>query len=260
MAIAMETRMALRMTIVGILSLVLTIPAIAARDVPRADTTTRAELIRIVNEQLDANTRGDMTTYGRHLAADLVYISSEGGQFTKDQILSSNFRLIDQGVIKRFGPLRDIRLIEQGDSAVLIARVTEDVVYADQKITYDLVRSSYFVKRNGEWQAVLIQRTELPQNHLTPQRRKASELRAFAGRYALTKGRIVTVKFENGKLFSRTWAGGTWDELVPVGNHAFRWENDPADITFVAPAGGKVTHYVYRRPDGQQLIARRVGD
>ena len=251
--------MALRTTMVGMLLLVLAIPTIAAHEAPPADATTRAELIRIVSEQLDANTRGDMTTYGRHMAADLVYIPSEGGQFTKDQVLSRGSRLFDQGVIKRFGPLRDIRLIEQGDSAVLTARVTEDVLYAGQKITYDLVRSSHFVKRNGEWETVLIQFKELAQNHLPPQSRKASELRAFAGRYALTKGLIVTVKFENGKLFSRTWAGGTWDELLPIANHAFRWKNDPADITFVAPAGGKVTHYVYRRPDGQQLIARRVG-
>lgn len=256
----METRMAPRMAMIATLSLIVAIPTIAAHQAPPMDTTTRAELVRIVNEQLNANTRGDMASYGRHMAADLIYIPSEGGQFTKDQILSRGSRLHDQGVIKRFGPLRDIHLVEHGDSAVLTARVTEEVLYGRQKITYDLVRSSSFVKRDGEWQAVLIQFTELPQNHLPLQSLKSSELRALAGRYGLTKGLVVTVKFENGKLLSRTWAGGSWDELIPVGDGAFRWKNDPADIIFVNRAGGPVTHYVYRRPDGQQLIAVRVGD
>lgn len=223
-------------------------------------TSTRAELVRITKDQLDAANRDDMTSFGRDLAEDLIYIPSEGTPFSKAQVLARNARLFNAGVIKKWGEPRDIRVVDEGNSALLTARVTEVVSYGRQDLTYELVRTAHFAKRGGQWKTVLIQLTELPENHLQPEIRTLGELRAILGRYALTKGFVVTVKLDAGKLYSRTRSDGSWDELVPVGNQAFRWPHDPADITFVRSPQGRVTHYVYRRPDGQQLVATRLAD
>lgn len=226
----------------------------------RPPASTQAELERIVTEQLDAIGRGDMQTYGKDMADELLYIPSDGGVFSKPQILERTLRFHNAGGGKKFEPLQDVRVFENGNSAILTARVVEHMYYRGTDIVGRYQRTQHFVRRDGRWLATLIQFTEIPENHLPRAKVPGKMLRRYVGRYALTDGLINTVTEENGKLLSCFRQDCRKDELVPIGGSRFRTTGDVGDVIFVTDPSGRVSHYVYRYPDGQEIIATRLAD
>jgi len=226
----------------------------------KPSASTQAELARIVTEQLDAIGRGDMQAYGKDMADELLYIPSDGSVFSKPQILERTLRFHDAGVGKKFEPLEDVRVIENGNSAILMARVVEHMYYRGTDIVGRYQRTQHFVRRDGRWQATLIQFTEIPENHLPRASVPAEMLRRYVGRYALTDGLINRITEEDGKLMSCFRRACTKNELVPLSDSRFRTAGDSGDVIFVTDFTGRATHYVYRYPDGQEIIATRLAD
>jgi ketosteroid isomerase-like protein len=168
----------------------------------KASEATKAELIRIVTEQLAAVGRGDMKTYGKDMADELIYITSDGNAASKEKILARTLSAFVAGVGKRFEDLEDVQVIENGTSAILTSHVVEHVIHAESEFVERFQRSEHFVRRNGRWQAVLIQFTEIAENHVVPVSVESKKLDDFVGKYAWTKGIVNTITKEDGKLMS----------------------------------------------------------
>jgi len=223
-----------------------------------ASPAARAELIRIVTGQLAAIGRGDMDTYGKDMAEELIYIPSDGGLYSKEQILARTLRYFKAGVGKKFDDLQDVQVIENGDSAILTGKVMEHVIYGEREFAERFQRSEHFVRRDGRWQAVLIQFTLIPENHRTPVKIDPKRLDECGGRYAWTEGLINTITKEDGKLLSQFRKEGTKVELLPLNDTTFFTRDDLSETIFMKDRHGRVTHYVYRRPDGQEVCAQRI--
>ena len=219
---------------------------------------TRAQLLQIVNEQFSAITRGDMSAYGSSMADDLLYIPDWGTVYTKPQILARTLRTFNEGVGKIFQDVRDVHVVENGNSAILTCEVVERVIYGDQEFSDRLRRTVHFVRRNDRWLAVMIQFTTVPDNHHVSAKTDSSILDAYVGRYAWTSGLVNTFSREGGKLMSQWRATGSKIEQLPLNDSTFFARDDLGVVIFKKDNAGRVTHYVYRRPDGQEFRANRI--
>lgn len=239
----------------------LSLPCRSLSQIPsqeNASSATKTELIRIVTEQLAAIGRGDMKTYGKDMADELIYIPSDGVAYSKEQILARTLRFFAAGVGKRFEDLENVRVIENGQSAILISQVVEHVIHAQSQFVERFQRSEHFVRRDGRWQAVLIQFTEIAENHLAPVHVESTKLDSFVGKYAWTKGVVNTITKEDGKLMSQWRANGSKVELLARNDTTFFTRDDTGETIFVKDENRRVTHYVYRRSDGQLGRAARL--
>ena len=219
---------------------------------------TGAELLRIVTDQFSAITRGDMAAYGSSMADDLIYIPDWGTAYSKPQILARTLRSFKEGVGKKFEDIRDVHVVEDTGSAIFTCEVTERVIYGDQEFRDRLRRTVHFVRRNGRWQAVLIQFTTVPENHHVAAQIDSPRLDAYVGRYLWTSGLVNTITREGDKLVSQWRATGSKTELLPLNETTFFSRDDLGETIFVKNDEGRVTHYIYRRADGQEFRAKRI--
>jgi ketosteroid isomerase-like protein len=224
----------------------------------KASEATKMEVIRIVTEQLAAVGRGDMKAYGKDMAEELIYITSDGFAYSKDAILSRTLNAFTAGVGKRFEDLEKVQVIENGPSAILTSQVVEHVIHAESQFVERFQRSEHFVQRDGRWQAVLIQFTEIAENHLVPVNVESRKLDGFVGKYAWTKGIVNTITKDGGKLMSQWRANGSKVELLALNDTTFFTRDDTGETIFMKDGAGRVTHYIYRRPDGQLGHATRL--
>lgn len=223
-----------------------------------ASAATKAELTRIVTEQFSAIERGDMEAYGKHMADELIYVPDTGIAWSKEQVLARTLRYFKAGVGKKFDGIHDVRVIENGDSAILICQLDEHLIYDGGEFVDRLRRSEHFVRRNGQWLAVLIQWTAISVDHRAPAKTDPKKLDAFVGRYLWTSGLINTITKDDGKLMSHWREGGSKEEVFPLNDTTFFVRGDPGQMIFVRNGDGRVTQYIYRRSDGQEFRAKRV--
>ena len=243
------------------LAFVLCIARLSPAQEPRTDAAlsrTEAELLRIVTDQFSAITRGDMAAYGSSMADDLIYITHLGTVYSKPEILARTLRYFKEGMGRKFSDIRDVHVVEDTGSAIFTCEVTRQTTYGDQKFRERLQRTVHFVRRNGRWQAVLIQLTVVPENHHVAAQIDSPRLDAYVGRYLWTSGMVNTITREGGKLMSQWRATGSKTELLPLNETTFFGRDDLGETIFVKNDAGRVTHYIYRRADGQEFRAKRI--
>jgi ketosteroid isomerase-like protein len=219
---------------------------------------TQAELLRIINDQFSAITRGDMPAYGSSMADELLYIPDWGTVYSKQQILARTLRTFNEGVGKIFQDVRDVHVVDFGNSAIFTCDVVERVIYGDQELMYRLRRTIHFVRRDGRWLAVMIQFTTVPESHRVAVKADSSVLDAYAGRYVWTSGLVNTLTLEDGRLMSQWRPTGSKTEELPLNDSTFFARDDLGVLVFNRDNAGRVTHYIYRRADGQELKAKRM--
>ena len=132
------------------------------------------------------------------------------------------------------------------------------MIYGDQELSDRLRRTVHFVRRNGRWLAVMIQFTTVPESHRSAVATDSSALDAYVGRYAWTSGLVNTFTRERGRLMSQWRATGSKDEQLPLNDSTFFARNDLGIVIFKKDNAGRVTHYIYRRADGQEFKANRI--
>lgn len=219
---------------------------------------THAELLQIVTDQFSAITRGDMAAYGSSMAEDLLYIPDWGTVYSKQEILARTLRTFNEGVGKIFQDVRDVYVVDHGNSAILTCEVVERVIYGDQEFRDKLRRTVYFVRRNGRWLAVMIQFTTVPESHRIAVETDSTALDAYVGRYAWASGLVNTLNREGGRLMSQWRATGPKIEEFPLNDTTFFARDDLGVLIFKKDNAGRVTHYIYRRADGQEFRANRI--
>jgi hypothetical protein len=83
------------------------------------------------------------------------------------------------------------------------------------------------------------------------------ELEAYAGRYRLPDGAVVTVSRVGGELFAEA-AGVSRVALVPLSRTTFAARELDAELAFVAERGRPATHFVLRRAGQPEVRVPRV--
>jgi hypothetical protein len=63
---------------------------------------------------------------------------------------------------------------------------------------------------------------------------------------------------DGGKLMSQWRPTGSKTEQLPLNDSTFFARDDLGQMIFVKNDAGRITHYIYRRPDGQQFRAERI--
>ena len=120
---------------------------------------TVAEQLRQIEQRLiKAAVEMDIETYSSFLAADWKTIDLTGRVLTKAQVieeLSSKKRRIENAVID------DVAVRELGDVAVVTGRTTATGSYEGKSVTVVLRFTDVFVKRDGRWQVVASQGTQV---------------------------------------------------------------------------------------------------
>ena len=120
---------------------------------------TVAEQLRQIEQRLiKAAVEMDVETYSNFLADDWTTIDLTGHVLTKAQVVqefSSKKRRIESGVID------DVAVRELGGVAVVTGRSTLTGTYENKSVTVVLRFTDVFVKRNGRWQVVASQGTQV---------------------------------------------------------------------------------------------------
>ncbi len=132
---------------------------------PLSVSTTQAtnvaqELIRIEHRLAKALVERDLEAYNSLLAADWTTIDLAGRVLSKSQVLqelSSKDREIEAATID------DIKVKELGDVAVVTGRTVAAGSYRGQRSSVVLRFTDVFVKRDGRWQVVASQGTQVSQ-------------------------------------------------------------------------------------------------
>lgn len=119
----------------------------------------KAELQTVLATFLDGATRNDAQVHNNFWAEELIYTSSRGRRFGKAELMQGvNERgLLATSQIDTQYSSEDVRVMQYGDIAVLAFVL---VATTDNSVQRYL-NSGTLLKRNGRWQAVNWQATEM---------------------------------------------------------------------------------------------------
>lgn len=125
-----------------------------------ASAGDREDLTALLNDFL-AGAAGDAEIHARFWADDLIYTSSSGKRFGKDEIMQGMAEAKGEPVTASYrGEEVDIRLF--GDTAVVAFKLLGEDRSKGEAVTSHYFNTGTFVKRNGEWEAVAWQATKIP--------------------------------------------------------------------------------------------------
>ncbi len=127
------------------------------------NTDDRDVLERMLSNFLEGASVNDYNTHDRFWADDLIYTSAAGERMGKDDILRSLPAEPNDSENSPVYTARDVQINLYGDSAVvafmLIAEISFDTGETE---TIRFYNTGTFLKREGVWQAVAWQATQIP--------------------------------------------------------------------------------------------------
>ena len=125
-----------------------------------SDRKAESEILKI-NEEFDkAIVSRDAAAYERILADDFIFTDFKGNVFNKKQEIEK----VRTGDLKfESGKSADVRVKIFGKTAVVTGKFTAKGQSKNQNFTFAERYTAVFVKRNGRWQMVAEQSTEIAQ-------------------------------------------------------------------------------------------------
>ena len=121
------------------------------------------ELTQMLNEFLAGASVNDLAAHDRFWAEDLIYTSSSGQRFGKDEILVRNAPPEDveaNDEPETVYSAEEIRIHQYGDTAIVAFRLVGKQAEPPQTLNY--FNTGTFLKRDGQWQVVAWQATKIP--------------------------------------------------------------------------------------------------
>jgi hypothetical protein len=211
-----------------------------------SDDRVKAELRQLFQERNAAVAAHNRPALERIYAEEFVFIHGVSGITGRaDQIAALLARTSQPPIpIPAFDDLH-----VYGDVAVLRLRSN----------TPPFLSTNIFTKKGDRWQIVQVQTTLLP-----PERKVASVdrtvLEQYIGKYEMSGGVHVTITLEAGELRMQAEQaeGRPKFHLVPASETQFFVEGGTVECTFYRDATGRVTHFLERRPTGQELRGNKV--
>ena len=126
-------------------------------------------LTQLLREFLDGASRNDVATHERFWADELIYTRAIGQRLSKADILKE-IKTESASTPKPTEPERstfsaeDIRVLQYGATAVVAFRLVGTTNKAGKTETANYFNTGTFVKRDGKWQAVAWQATQIPED------------------------------------------------------------------------------------------------
>jgi hypothetical protein len=141
--------------LVSVILLLLLATTISAQSAPDA-----AELTKLLNDFLAGASRNDVAVHESFWADDLIYTRSAGRRVNKAEVMHDvrTTPAPKPTDPKTIYTAEDIRIQQYGNTAVVAFRL----VATTEKNVANLLNSGTFVKRNGKWQVVNWQSTQMP--------------------------------------------------------------------------------------------------
>jgi ketosteroid isomerase-like protein len=136
----------------------------AAVNMPARADSEEEMLTSMLNEFLAGASVNDVAAHDRFWAEDLVYTSSRGLRFGKEEILegmNSDAESDDEEAAVVY-TAEDIRIRQYGDTAVVAFRLL-GTLQDDSGKVMEYLNTGTFVKRDAEWRVVAWQATIIPE-------------------------------------------------------------------------------------------------
>jgi ketosteroid isomerase-like protein len=220
--------------------------------------SAEADLLKVEREWLDAYMKSDIAALERIKADDYNITYSTGEVMTKAQEIAK-LKSMPAAAFKL--NTEDTRVRLYGDTAVLTGALIQSWTDNGKPMNVRLRYTDVWAKRNGRWQVVAAQLTNIPeQTAAKPQDGQAKKVDpkvydAYVGEYE-TSMFVIAMTKEGDKLFGEP-KGDTKEELVPETENRFRVTNVNALVTFIKDAAGKVTG-IEIELNGQKIEGKKI--
>jgi ketosteroid isomerase-like protein len=227
-------------------------PAQAAPPASGADAAVVAQLKQVQDEVRAAVARHDKAALERIYADEFLFVHTTGGVDTKTEHIARS--LTADTVNAPDGPAEPVPVQMHASVYGDVALTTVQVKTNQNRLLW---WTYVFVRRDGRWQIARQHGTAVP-----PEVVKAAVdpgvYAQYVGKYKYDDtGLIVTVSLEDGTLRSQL-AGRPPVTLVPQSETTYLAQPGNAAFTFVKNADGAVTHFIVRRPSGEQGRATKI--
>lgn len=128
----------------------------------QAQSSAKAELIQLLHEFMEGASANDREVHDRFWAEDLIYTSSSGERFGKEQIMAG-FNDSEEGAREPATTYsaEDIQIQVYGKMAVVAFRLVGKTETEEGIQTARYLNSGTFIKRDGDWKAVNWQATKM---------------------------------------------------------------------------------------------------
>ena len=229
---------------------------LSAADQPKYSQAEQ-EILDAHNQRTLASDQRDVATYSRYVADDCIFSDDVGRVDSKAQLVAFLKKKLPLDYDHSVDP-REIVIHVYGDTGVMNYRMTTHERFTDSDIISEMRVTETYIKQNGAWLLVARQWGLLPVNFRKPVVADTSRFKDYVGQYVWRDtDDVETISVRDGKWWSRS--GSDEDEYFPLGDDQFFLKIDLGSITFVRDAKGMVTGYTYRRADGQEVHAKKVG-
>jgi len=214
-----------------------------ARTQPATDpsqiTKVTAELQKLWNDMQDASVNKDRKALERFYADEFIFIHARGQEDNKQQRIGNILSTADY--VRAPMPSFE-ELYVYGDVAVLRAKGATR-------------GTSIFVRKNGQWQLVQVQSTDVPQGRQTV-KLDQKILQQYVGKYEQAPGVFTMITFENDTLRAKG-ANRPQIPILPLSDTLFYVKDNIGEFTFYKDDRGKVTHYILR-VNGREIKGTKV--
>lgn len=126
-------------------------------------TTTQdveKQILELESQRMKAMTEADTETLKGIYADDLTYTHTSAAEDTKQSMLEAletgrlNYAAMDAS---------DVKVRVYGDTAILTGKAQVKVTSSGRDLTFGLIFTDVYTKRDGQWQMVAWQSTRLPE-------------------------------------------------------------------------------------------------
>jgi len=207
--------------------------------------TTRAEIVSLTRELMDAIAPGKAEVWDRILADDATVVDEVGRREDKRQAVR-DLKPLPSGFSGSI-ELRDPHVRQYGDTAVIDGEAYERESVFEQRLVVRYRFMATWVRRGGAWKLAAMQNLTVPTD---PPALAVTGLRLddYPGSYRYGPGRAYLVRRNGDGLSYSRRQGGKEEALRPVSVDVFTEGSDEKNlIVFQRDAAGRVERLIERR-------------
>ena len=217
------------------------------------------EVVNAIRGRLEAVRRNDIAAW-QTFVADEMMAPLEGPTLSKQAWIGQH-RSWPREVTYRYGPLQDVKVRFNGDTAIVTYHADQLTEIGGQTTSVHKWQIETHVRREGRWLLLGVADGLIPREPTTA-KIDPSILDAYVGEYEWAPTLISKIERKGDRLLEHFGAGepGEWLPESPTtffvpGEAA---GGDSSRIIFVKDAAGRVTHYIYREFGATDRIVKKI--